>query len=147
MAWWAWTILGAVLLGTELMLIDAQLYLVFLGIAAILVGLADIGGPHLPAWLEWLSFAALSVLMMFTLRRHLYEKVRSRALGTVDGDVGGRIAIAEELPPGASVRAEYRGAMWTAVNVGAEPILAGSQARIEAVDGLTLRVRGPHGKR
>ena len=141
MAWWAWMIFGVVLLSAELLAIDAQFYLVFLGVSAILVGLAGIAGPDLPLWVEWLSFAALSVLMMFTLRRQLYEKVRGRALGTVESDVGGRLALAQELAPGKSCRTEYRGASWTAVNVGAQPIAAGSEARIESVDGLTLRVR------
>jgi len=134
-------ILGAVLLGAELLAIDAQFYLVFLGVSAILVGLAGIAGPDLPPWIEWLSFAAVSVLTMFTLRRHLYEKVRARPLGNVETDVGGRVALAEELAPGKSCRTEYLGSSWTAVNVGNLPIPAGSEARIEAIDGLTLHVR------
>lgn len=146
MAWWAWMILGAVLLGAELLAVDAQFYLVFLGAAAILVGLADIGGPGLPLWLEWFSFAALSVLMMFTLRKQLYEKLRARPLGTIESDVGGRVALAEDLDPGKACRTEYRGSTWTAINVGARPIPAGSEALIESIDGLTLRVRGAVGE-
>lgn len=141
MAWWAWMIIGVLLLSAELLAIDAQFYLVFLGASAILVGLAGIAGPDLPMWVEWLSFAALAVLMMFTLRRQLYEKVRGRPLGTVEGDVGGRVALERDLAPGKSCRTEYRGALWTAVNIGAQPIAAGSEARIESVEGLTLRVR------
>jgi inner membrane protein len=140
MAWWGWMIFGLLLLGAELLAIDAHFYLVFLGVAAIIVGFGDIAGPHLPIWLEWLSFAALSVLMMFTVRRHLYEKLRSRPLGTVEGDVGRRLSLLEDLAPGKSCRAEYRGASWTAINVGTQPIPAGGEARIESVDGLTLRV-------
>src|SRR5690606_31396966 len=86
MTWWAWIILGVVLLSAELLAIDAQFYLVFLGISAILVGVAGSLGPDLPPWIEWLSFAALSVLTMFTVRRQLYEKVRGRPLGTVERD-------------------------------------------------------------
>lgn len=142
MAWWAWMIFGAVLLCAELLAIDAQFYLVFIGLAALLVGLADIAGPGLPPWLEWLSFAALSLLMMFTVRRQLYEKVRARPVGDVEGDVGRLVSLEQDLEPGRSCRTEYRGTSWTAVNVGARPIAAGSAARIESVDGLTLRVRG-----
>ncbi len=146
MTWWAWIILGVVLLSAELLAIDAQFYLVFLGISAILVGVAGSLGPDLPPWIEWLSFAALSVLTMFTVRRQLYEKVRGRPLGTVESDVGGLVALPEELAPGKSCRAEYRGSLWTAVNVGSRPIPAGAEARIEAVDGLTLRVRSVVGE-
>ena len=49
MPWWGWMIVGAILLGAELMVIDAQFYLVFLGLAAMAVGLADltgVGGPQ-----------------------------------------------------------------------------------------------------
>jgi len=146
MTWWAWIILGVALLCVELFAIDAQFYLVFIGISAILVGVAGSLGPDLPPWIEWLSFAVLSVLMMFTVRRHLYEKVRGRSVGGVESDVGERVAIAEELPPGKSCRAEYRGSFWTAVNVGSRPIPAGGEARIEAVDGLTLHVRSVVGE-
>ena len=34
MAWWSWCILGVVLLGIELLAVDAQFYLVFAGLAA-----------------------------------------------------------------------------------------------------------------
>ena len=146
MPWWAWMVLGIGLLGVEMFVIDAQFYLVFLGVSAILVGLAGIAGPDLPPWIEWLSFAAVSVLTMFTLRRQLYEKVRARPLGTVEGDVGGRVALAQDLDPGKSCRTEYRGSFWTAVNVGNLPIPAGSEARIEAIDGLTLHVRSIAGE-
>ncbi|MBT8091090.1 MAG: hypothetical protein KJO01_12870 [Gammaproteobacteria bacterium] len=37
MTWWGWMILGAVLPGAELIAIDAQFYLLFLGISAALV--------------------------------------------------------------------------------------------------------------
>lgn len=140
MPWWGWMIVGALLLSAELLAVDAQLYLIFIGVAAILVGVGDIAGPHLPIWAEWLVFATLSVLLMFTVRRYAYEKLRSRPIGTVDGDVGKLLAVTEELAPGQSCRAEYRGTSWTAVNVGRRAIPAGDTARIEAVDGLTLRV-------
>ena len=34
MTWWGWMILGAVMLGAELFAVDAQFYLVFLGVSA-----------------------------------------------------------------------------------------------------------------
>ena len=36
MTWWSWMVLGALLLGAELIAIDAQFYLIFLGVAAVL---------------------------------------------------------------------------------------------------------------
>jgi hypothetical protein len=143
MPWWGWIIVGTLLLAAELFAIDAQFYLIFVGIGAIVVGLAGLIGLDFPIWLQWLSFAALSLATMFTIRRQLYEKLRGRAAGTLDGDAGHHVSIAEELAPGKSCRTEYRGSTWTVVNVGEQPIPAGGEASIESVDGLTLRVSAP----
>jgi membrane protein implicated in regulation of membrane protease activity len=45
------------------------------------------------------------------------------------------------LPPGETCRVEYRGCSWSAVNAGLGVIAAGSRARIERVEGLTLVLR------
>ena len=72
MTWWGWMILGAFLFGSELVAIDAQFFLVFLGISAMLVGLADLIGIAMPEWVQWLVFASLSLISMFTFRKQLY---------------------------------------------------------------------------
>jgi len=142
MAWWSWCILGTVLLGFELFAVDAQFYLVFAGLAAILVGLLGLVGIDLPVWAQWLSFSILAVATMFTVRRQIYEKLMSRpSLGKISTDLDQRVVVSEALPPGQSCRIEYRGSGWTAVNVGELPIAAGGAARIDSIDGVTLRVR------
>jgi membrane protein implicated in regulation of membrane protease activity len=65
----------------------------------------------------------------------------SKPLGKVDTDVHQHVVLTEPLAPGKSCRIEYRGAGWTAVNVGDHAIHAGGSARIDSIDGLTLRVR------
>src|SRR4029077_11994692 len=47
MSWWGWTIAGAILLGAELIFVNAQFYLVFVGSAAIVVGVVTAFGPGL----------------------------------------------------------------------------------------------------
>ena len=42
MTWWGWMVLGAVLFGAELFAVDAQFFLVFLGLSAAIVGLAEV---------------------------------------------------------------------------------------------------------
>ena len=69
MAWWGWCILGVALLGVELLAVDAQFYLVFAGLAAVIVGLLGLVGLELPVAGQWLLFAVLAVTAMFTLRR------------------------------------------------------------------------------
>jgi membrane protein implicated in regulation of membrane protease activity len=142
MAWWSWCILGTVLLGIELFAVDAQFYLVFAGLAAVLVGLTGLVGLDLPEWAEWLSFAVLSIATMFTVRRQIYEKLMSKpSLGKISTDLDQRVVVGQDLPPGHSCRIEYRGSGWTAVNVGERPIAAGGAARIDSIDGVTLNVR------
>lgn len=142
MAWWSWCILGTVLLGIELFAVDAQFYLVFAGLAAILVGLTGLIGIELPVWGQWLSFAVLAVATMFTVRRQLYAKLMAKPLGKIATDIDQRVVLTQDLAPGKSCRLEYRGSGWTAVNVGERPIAAGDAARIDSVKGVTLHVRG-----
>lgn len=141
MAWWGWCIVGMVLFGVELLAVDAQFYLVFAGLAAVIVGLLGLIGIDLPEWSQWLAFAVLSVAAMFTVRKQIYLKLMSKPLGKVSTDVDQRIVLAQELAPGKSCRIEYRGSGWTAINVGENAIAAGGSARIDSVDGLTLHVR------
>jgi membrane protein implicated in regulation of membrane protease activity len=141
MTWWAWCVVGTLLFAAELFAVDAQFYLVFLGLAAIAVGLLGLIGIDLPPWAEWMVFAVVAVAAMLTIRRQLYEKLRGRVTSTVDTDVAQIVRIPEELAPGRSARVEYRGSGWTALNVGDRLIPAGHEVRIEAVEGLTLRVR------
>jgi membrane protein implicated in regulation of membrane protease activity len=141
MTWWVWCIFGTALLALELLAIDAQFYFVFLGLAAIVVGLLGLIGIDLPEWAQWMVFAVLAIATMLTIRRQLYEKLRRRVTSTVDTDVAQLVQIPQELAPGKSARIQYRGTDWTVHNVGDRLIPAGQEVRIEAVDGLTLRVR------
>ena len=141
MAWWGWCILGMVLLGAELLAVDAQFYLVFAGLAAVVVGLLGLVGLELPVAGQWLLFAVIAVASMFTLRRPIYQKLMSKPFGNVSTDVDQRIVLKEELAPGKSCRVEYRGSGWTALNIGDEAIPPGGAARIDSIEGVTLRVR------
>ena len=141
MTWWGWMILGAVLLGAELFAIDAQFYLVFLGISAAIVGLAGLFGVVMPEWGQWVAFAALTLISFFTFRKSLYEKIRGGAVGFHETLSGNSVNVPEHLEPGAETRLEYRGTRWTARNIGESPIPAGARATIAEVDGLTLRIK------
>jgi membrane protein implicated in regulation of membrane protease activity len=141
MQWWGWCILGVALFGLEILAVDAQFYLVFAGVAAVVVGLAGLVGIDLPVWAQWLSFGVLAIVAMFTLRRPIYAKLMNKPLGEVATDIDQRVTLPQELAPGKSCRVEYRGSGWTAINVGDRAIPSGGAARIDSVDGVTLRVR------
>ena len=142
MPWWAWLVLGIALLGVEMFVIDAQFYLVFIGLSAAVVGLLGLAGVDLPDWAQWLAFSVLAVAAMLTFRKRLYEMVRSRS-GQVEErlTVGDRVVVRERLEPGQSGRVDYRGSSWNARNAGTTPIEAGREAVIDRVDGLTLHVK------
>ena len=141
MAWWGWGIFGVALLGLELLAVDAQFYLVFAGLAAVVVGVLGLVGLELPVAGQWLLFAVLAVTAMFTLRRPIYAKLMNKPFGNVSTDLDQRVVLTQELAPGKTCRIEYRGSGWTALNIGEEVILSGSTARIDSIDGVTLRVR------
>jgi membrane protein implicated in regulation of membrane protease activity len=141
MAWWSWCILGVALLGVELLAVDAQFYLVFAGLAAVVVGLLGLVGLELPIAGQWLLFGVLAVAAMFTLRRPIYAKLMNRPFGNVSTDLDQRVTLTQDLAPGKSCRIEYRGSGWTALNIGDQVIPSGSVARIDSIDGVTLRVR------
>jgi len=140
MEWWAWIAVGAILLGSELTFVDAQFYLVFVGLSAIVVGLTQLAGAGLAPWLQWLIFGLLAATSMFTFRRQIYERLRRRLPAMKDGPAGEIVTLPTELPPGETCRLEFRGSSWSAVNGGKAVIAAGGKARIERVDGLTLVV-------
>jgi membrane protein implicated in regulation of membrane protease activity len=141
MAWWAWMVVGAILLGSELAFIDAQFYLVFFGVAALLVGSLGLGGIGIPEWSQWLVFALLSIGSLVFFRRKMYDLLRSNTATMQSGPTGEMVVVPSELPSGASCRLEYRGSTWTAKNIGAHAIDAEAHARIVSVDGLTLEIR------
>ena len=140
MTWWGWMILGAVMLGAELFAVDAQFYLVFLGVSAALVGLAGMVGISMPEWAQWTAFAVLSLVFFFTFRKSLYAKIRGGAAGFRDSLSGDTVNVTEEIGPGDEARVDHRGSKWTARNIGDAAIAAGSRAKVIKVDGLTLHV-------
>jgi membrane protein implicated in regulation of membrane protease activity len=142
MMWWGWMVLGALLLSAELFAVDAQFYLVFLGVSAALVGVLALAGIELPEWGQWALFAVLALISFVTFRKSLYEKLRGGAAGFRESLAGEEITVPAYLPVGGEGRIELNGSQWTARNVGDQPIEAGRKANVVAVDGVTLRVKG-----
>lgn len=140
MTWWAWMILAAVLLAAELFAVDAQFYLVFLGLSAAVVGLASLFGVVMPEWVQWLAFAILSLAFFFTFRKALYDKMRSGGQGFANTIAGDFITVTDDLAPGGDARVKYRGSEWTIRNVGDAAISAGARAKVVKADGVTLHV-------
>ena len=128
------------MLGAELFAVDAQFYLVFLGVSAAVVGFAGLLGINLPEWMQWLAFAVISIVFFVTFRKTLYEKLRQGGQGYEQMYKGEVVTVADEVAPGSRGRAQYRGSEWNIQNVGDSAISAGAPAKVVEVDGLTLKV-------
>ena len=138
MPWWGWITLGILLMGAELVAVDAAFYLVFVGAAALCIGILGLGGMDLPVWGQYLSFAALAITSMVLFREKLYVKLRGSVPGFRDTRVGRTVTVDEDVPEGGETRVALRGTQWTAVNRGPGAIAAGSGARIVKTDGVEL---------
>jgi membrane protein implicated in regulation of membrane protease activity len=141
MTWWGWIIGGTLLLGAELLFVSAQFYLVFIGAAAIVVGLLSALSSGLAPWVQWALFAALAVVSMVLFRSRVYQRFHGALPSVSAGPVGGIITLPVALAAGASCKAEYSGTFWTVRNDSAAGIAAGGRARITGVQQLTLLVR------
>lgn len=141
MPWWAWIVIGGGLIALELTVADAAFYLVFIGVAAVLVGLGEAAGAQLPIWSQWLAFAVLAVIGMVFFRRRLYAKLRPPAPGFDASPLGERVDVAEDVAVGARTRVDLRGSQWDAVNVGDADLVAPTQAEVVAQRGTALDIR------
>lgn len=142
MPWWGWMIFGLFLLGSELLVVDAAFFLVFIGIAAILTGAVEASGFILEPWAQWLVFSGFSLISMVLFRKRLYKQLRGSTADYPEGLAGELLRIEQPLEPGQSCRQSYRGTDWTVVNRGSERIEAQTEVRIDRTEGLTIIVSG-----
>jgi membrane protein implicated in regulation of membrane protease activity len=141
MSWWLWVLAGLALLGAEL-LAPGGFFVFFFGSAALVVGALVILGLGGPVWLQWLLFAALSIVSLLLFRRPLLQWVREREpTGVVDSLEGDVAILQEDLAPGAVGKAELRGTSWSAQNADTQGLTRGQRCRVVRVEGLTLWIR------
>ncbi len=140
MPWWAWLTAGLLLMVLELAAVDAAFYLVFLGAAAVLVGIVVFGEPGFPVWGQWVLYAVVAVASMVFFRRKLYDRLRGGVQGFDNSTVGEVVDVAEDVPIGGRTRIAMRGSRWAATNVGTTALVAGGQARVVAVRGVKLEI-------
>ena len=140
MPWWGWMIFGALLFGSELLIVDAGFYLMFIGIAAALTGLVGLAGIGLEPWVQWALFSVLAATSMVLFRKKLYSKLRGSAAGYEAGPAGEIVTVEQTLQPGESGRLAYRGTEWTVVNTSDQAFEQGQHVQISGVKGLTLNL-------
>ena len=136
MAWWIWVAAGVVLASLEL-LAGGELWLLFAGTAAIIVGLlAGVGMTGLAS--QFLVFSILAASAFFVRRRLLAPADKSPVgSDSLVGEVG---TAASEILPNKPGHAEFRGSRWTARTASGQAIDAGSSVRVARMEGITLFV-------
>lgn len=140
MPWWGWIVVGAALLGAETV-VDAQFYLIFFGVAALVIGALTAAGITEPVWLQWAVFGVLCVVGAAGFRKRVYGLIRP-SYGDVSQGTVGELAVARDtIAPGGRGMVELRGSIWEARNMGHAAIEPGESARVERVEGLVLDLR------
>lgn len=136
---WTWLLVGLLLIGAEIAT-PGGLFLIFLGVAAVIVGVLRALGLVETMWVQFLAFAVLSMVSLALFRRPLMVRLRLSGTGRDDVDsVIGETAVAlDDLPPDGRGTAQLRGSTWAAANTGVRPIRRGERCTVLRVDGLTL---------
>jgi membrane protein implicated in regulation of membrane protease activity len=139
MIWWYWMLLGLVLLGVE-MVTPGGFYILFFGLAALIVGSLAGMGIAQADWLQWLLFPGLAILSLLVFRGPLLARLnkQDKGLPAVDTLAGESAIPLEDLAVSGTGKAELRGTTWTAHNAGPSPLIKGQRCKVERIEGLTI---------
>ena len=140
MTWWLWVALGLVLGAIELAT-PGGFFVIFFGVAAVIVGLAELAGLGLPAWGQWLAFPILAIVALRLFRKPLLARLQPAATPPVDSMVSEIALPVAPIDAGQYGRAELRGSLWAAHNISGTAVGAGQRCRVVAVNGLQLDIR------
>lgn len=138
--WWHWLVLGLLLIALELAA-SGGFYVIFFGIAAVIISLVVAIGVETPVWVELLLFSALSIGSLQFFRSPLMRWLNIDGAGAdVDSLVGETGVAQQDIAPHQIGRVELRGTSWSARNSGATLLATGSRCTVVRVDRLMLIV-------
>lgn len=141
MLWWHWLLLGVVLIALE-MAASGGFYIIFFGIAAVVVSLLSLAELAGPLWFQLFLFSALSVASLVFFRNPIMRQLNLVG-GAADLDTlaGESCTVLEPMPPGGNGRVEARGTSWSARNIGTTPLTSGARCVVAQSERLTLLVK------
>jgi inner membrane protein len=138
--WWHWLVLGLLLIALELAA-SGGFYIIFFGVAALVISLMAALGAETPLWLELALFSVLSVGSLLFFRNPLMRWLNIDGQGSDVDSLVGEIGVAQhDIAPNDVGRVELRGSSWTARNNGATVLPAGRRVTVVRVDRLMLIV-------
>jgi membrane protein implicated in regulation of membrane protease activity len=138
---WLWWI-GAAFLFALVEVVTLSFVLLMLAGGALVAAVITAFG--LPFWVQVLVFAAVSVVLLLTLRRWLVRRFRDSTphARTNASALVGREAVALGPVTDTDGRVKLTGEVWSArVPQGAPPIPTGERVRIVRIEGATAVVR------
>jgi membrane protein implicated in regulation of membrane protease activity len=142
MMWWHWLVLGLILVALE-MAAAGGFYIIFFGIAALIIAALSLVGFGGPVWLQLLLFSIFSVALLLLFRNPIMRALNltggATDLDSLSGESG---TVLEAMAPGAAGRVEVRGTTWSARNVGATSLGHGARCDVVRSERLTLLVKG-----
>ena len=141
MLWWHWLLLGLVLTALELATAGG-FYIVFFGVAAIIVSVLALLDAAGPLWFQLLLFSALSIASLLFFRNPIMRKLNLSAgadnIDTLATETG---SVIDAMAPGAIGRVELRGTPWSARNIGTISLPIGARCIVVREERLTLLVK------
>jgi membrane protein implicated in regulation of membrane protease activity len=144
--WWHWLVFGLVLVLAEVATAGG-FYIIFFGIAAILVGLLASANLAGPTGVQILLFSVLSVSSLLLFRKRLLGWFQTDPQApAVDQLIGETAVVIEDVAPGGVGKVELRGSGWSARTTSGSPLPRGARCRVTRVEGLMLFVE-PEGAR
>jgi hypothetical protein len=136
--WWHWLALGLILIALELAA-SGGFYILFFGVAAVVVAALSFLGISGPTWVELLLFSVLSVVSLVFFRNPMLRWMKlDKGGGDVDSLVGETAIATQSIGAGEIGRVELRGTSWSARNRGSETLTTGRRCVVVAVDRLML---------
>ncbi len=138
--WWHWLVLGLLLIALELAA-SGGFYIIFFGIAAVIISLMVALGADTPVWAELALFSVISVGSLLLFRSPLMRWMNTAGVGVdVDSLVGETGVVQQEIPAHGIGRVELRGSSWSARNNSATLLAAGRRVTVVRVERLMLIV-------
>lgn len=135
-----WAVIGIVLIVIDIA--TTTFILVFFGIGALITAVVTWIGitPQLGGQVVVFSITSLITMMLFrkTAQRFFGRSVKELEYTEY---IGQKALVTESIPAGREGRIKYRGTEWIAFSDLSDEIPEGSMVRIEAVDGIKLKVR------
>jgi membrane protein implicated in regulation of membrane protease activity len=142
-AMWIWGAIGLILLAVEMA--TGTFYVLWFGVSALSTAIAMWMFPNIPQAIQFAMFAALSISSLAIWRLN-YKKTETHSrVGQAQGEEIGRIGtVVEACSSAQNGKIHFtQGLMgsreWVAISD--EPIEAGSNASVVAVEGNALRIK------